>query len=73
MFDLKKQYELSEYIDEIKNKGAYYILTNAAHEVVEEIFSKEGDFKCKISRASLIGGFNANRGKYSEFIFTNCR
>ncbi len=73
LFDLNKQYELSEYIDEIKNKGAYYILTNAAHDVVDNIFSKEGDYKKKVSRASVIGGKNAKRDKYSEFIFTNCR
>jgi len=71
LFDLKKQYELSEYIDEIKSKGAYYILTNAAHDVVEKIFTKEGDFKTKIARASLIGGINAKRGKYKEFVFSN--
>lgn len=71
LFDITKQRELSEYIDEIKNKGAYYILTNAAHNVIEDIFSKEGDFKKKISRASLIGGVNAKRGQYKEFVFTN--
>ena len=71
LFDLQKQYELSEYIDEIKNKGAYYILTNAAHNVIEDIFTKQGDFKKKISRASLIGGINAKRGQYKEFVFTN--
>ncbi|CAM1356319.1 DNA adenine methylase [Tenacibaculum ascidiaceicola] len=71
LFDIQKQYELSEYIDEIKNKGAFYILTNAAHDVVEDIFTKEGDFKQKISRASLIGGINAKRGRYKEFVFTN--
>jgi DNA adenine methylase len=71
LFDIQKQYELSEYIDEIKSKGAYYILTNAAHEVVEDIFTKEGDYKTKIARASIIGGTNAKRGKFKEFVFSN--
>ena len=71
LFDLKKQYELSEYIDEIKNRGAYYILTNAAHKVIEDIFTKEGDTMQKISRVSLIGGINAKRGQYKEIVFTN--
>ncbi len=71
LFDLEKQHELSEYIDEIKARGAYYILTNAAHKVVEEIFTKEGDSMIGLSRASLIGGKSAKRGAYKEFIFTN--
>tara|TARA_R110002073_G_scaffold72537_1_gene177287 strand:- start:279113 stop:279958 length:846 start_codon:yes stop_codon:yes gene_type:complete len=71
LFDLKKQFELSEYIDEIKKKGAYYILTNAAHEVIESIFEREDDLMHGITRASLIGGINAKRGQYKEYIFTN--
>ena len=71
LFDLKKQYELSEYIDEIKERGAYYILTNAAHDVIKKIFTKENDIVRRISRVSLIGGLNAKRGKYEEYIFTN--
>ncbi|MEH6537752.1 MAG: Dam family site-specific DNA-(adenine-N6)-methyltransferase [Psychroserpens sp.] len=71
LFSEKNQYELSEMIDQIKDKGAYYILTNAAHFKVKEIFDK-GDKISKLKRASLIGGINAKRGKYSEYIFTNC-
>ena len=71
LFDLEKQHELSRYIDEVKERGAYYILTNAAHTVVDEIFTKESDSKIGLSRASLIGGKKAKRGTYKEFIFTN--
>jgi DNA adenine methylase len=42
-------------IDEIKSKEAYYILTNAAHAKVEEIFDK-GDKIIHLERASLVGG-----------------
>ena len=70
LFSERNQYELSEMIDAIKKKGAYYILTNAAHFKVKEIFDK-GDKIVKLKRASLIGGINAKRGKYSEYVFTN--
>jgi len=71
LFSLEDQYRLSTLIDYIKSKGAFYILTNAAHHKITEIFDK-GDFKIELSRANLIGGINAKRGQTSEYIFTNC-
>lgn len=70
LFSLDDQIRLSSLIDDIKDKGAYYILTNAAHPRIKEIFSK-GDSVLKKSRASLIGGLSAQRGHTEEFIFTN--
>lgn len=70
LFSLDDQRRLSSLIDFIKKKGAYYILTNAAHRTIEEIFEK-GDRKLKLSRANLIGGLNAERGQATEYIFTN--
>jgi len=70
LFSLEDQYRLSGFIDEIKKKNAFYISTNAAHHIIEEIFEK-GDTKIKLHRASLIGGENAIRGKFEEVIFTN--
>ena len=54
----------------IKEKQAFYILTNAAHDKVKNIFSK-GDKMIELKRASLIGGINAKRGKYAELLITN--
>ncbi|MFD2512567.1 DNA adenine methylase [Pontibacter locisalis] len=70
LFSLEDQYRLSDYIKQIKVRGAFYILTNAAHQVVKEIFSN-GDRMYEVDRASIIGGKNAKRGKYSELILTN--
>ena len=70
IFHLDDQVRLSELIDEIKRKDAYYILTNAAHKTIDEIFEK-GDRKLLLSRASLIGGAKSTRGQTHEFIFTN--
>ena len=71
LFSLEDQKRLSSFIDYIKHKNAYYILTNAAHPVIDEIFTKTGDRKIDLTRNSLIGGKNAKRQKISEFIFTN--
>jgi DNA adenine methylase len=70
LFSLDDQIRLSSLIDAIKRKGAYYILTNAAHKKIDEIFEK-GDKKITLQRASLIGGINAKRTPTKEFIFTN--
>ncbi|MBO0441793.1 DNA adenine methylase [Candidatus Enterococcus ikei] len=71
LFSLYDQHRLSEFIDYIKEIGAYYVLTNAAHEKIIEIFEKDGDIRYDLSRANLIGGKNAKRGKIKEFVFTN--
>jgi len=70
LFSLEDQVRLSELINKIKEKDAYYILTNAAHAKILEIFEK-GDRLIELNRASLIGGTNAKRGQTSEYIFTN--
>ena len=70
LFSLEDQYNLSDTIKTIKNIGAYYILTNAAHQTIRDIFNN-GDKMYEIDRASLIGGKNAKRGNYAELILTN--
>lgn len=72
LFSIEDQYRLSELIDYIKRKEAYYILTNAAHKKIEEIFEKQ-DAKMYFSRPSLIGGANAIRGVFEEAVFTNIK
>ncbi|HIT26451.1 MAG TPA: Dam family site-specific DNA-(adenine-N6)-methyltransferase [Candidatus Ornithoclostridium excrementipullorum] len=71
LFSLEDQKRLSRFIDYIKRKNAYYILTNAAHEEIKKIFTKEGDILLELRRKSLIGGRNASRKEISEYIFTN--
>ena len=70
IFSLSEQYRLSEMIDKVKDIGAYYILTNAAHPEVKNIFQKDDAF-FEVSRASTIGGTGSKRGKYAELIMTN--
>ena len=71
LFCIEDQYRLSNLIDYIKSVGAFYILTNAAHSKVFEIFDK-GDTKVELNRVSIVGGVNAKRGRTSEYLFTNC-
>lgn len=70
LFSLDDQYRLSSLIDFVKSKGAYYVLTNAAHKKILEIFDKN-DRVVALERANLIGGLRAHRGRTTEYIFTN--
>ena len=70
LFSLEDQFRLSSTIDWIDKTGAYYILTNAAHSKIEEIFGR-GDQKLIIKRASLVAAAKDKRGYYSEMIFSN--
>ncbi len=70
IFSLDDQYRLAKTIERIKEIGAYYILTNACHGTIKKIFDN-GDRIVKMSRASLIGGKKAKRGKYAELVITN--
>lgn len=71
LFSLDDQHRLKRFIEYVKRKGAYYILTNAAHETIREIFLTEGDRIVELQRNSLIGGRHAARAAISEYIFTN--
>lgn len=70
LFSLHDQYRLAESIEIIRKRGAKYILTNAAHSKIREIFDL-GDTCIELSRASLIGGRMAKRGSVQELLFTN--
>lgn len=70
LFSFDDQRRLSSLIDEIKRRGAYYILANAAHESIAALFDK-GDNMIETSRRNSIGGINAVRGRGTEYLFTN--
>lgn len=70
LFSLEDQYRLNDFIGEVKKKRAYYIMTNAANEKIDEIFTN-CDKKIETIRSSAIGGKKARRGKVKEYLFTN--
>jgi DNA adenine methylase len=71
IFSLEDQKRLSNMIGQIKEIGAFYIMTNANHESLRSIFGVHKDKMITIERNSLIGGIGAKRGRYSEIIMTN--
>ena len=70
VFTYDDQNRLSKMIDKIKSRDAYYVLTNADHEIIRDVFDKK-DRVIPVSRNSRIGGKSAQRGQYEECIFTN--
>lgn len=70
LFSIDQQYRLAEMIKEVRRKNAYYIMTNAAHPEIIEIFGN-GDQIFELKRNSLIGAKSSSRGKYEEIVLTN--
>lgn len=70
IFSIEDQQRLANYIQFIMDQGAYFILTNAAHDSIREIFADCGR-SMLVERQSLIGGKLAKRGLTSELVFTN--
>lgn len=71
LFSLDDQKRLRRFIDLIRERKAYYILTNTFHDEILNIFSIVGDCCIPVQRACVIGGTNARRGNVMEYMFTN--
>jgi DNA adenine methylase len=70
LFSIEDQFKLRQAIDRLNSIGAYFILTNAAHEKIAEIFDGIG-VRYELNRNSLLGGKNAKRQQIQEYVFTN--
>ncbi len=71
LFSFYDQQRLAEIIKKIRDKGAYYILSNAHHPDVKKIYHKFNDSILSLERKSMISGNNKGRDIYSEYLFTN--
>lgn len=71
LFSFEDQKRLKRFINEVNSIGAFYILTNAAHKSISDIFCDDNCKHFVVNRNSLLGGSYAQRGKIEEFIFTN--
>jgi DNA adenine methylase len=71
LFSLDDQIRLAATAQRINDVGAYYILTNAKHDKVKEIYRGLGS-PLILERASTIGGVGAVREQIKEYLFTNC-
>ena len=70
LFSLEDQHRLKSCIDSIIEKDAYFILTNAAHETIFNIFKDCGK-TIELSRFCGLGGRKAKRQSTTEYVFTN--
>lgn len=70
LFSFEDQKKLAKAIEAINAAGARYILTNAAHISISDLFSPLGT-RITVSRKNSIGGSNAIRGRADEYLFTN--
>jgi DNA adenine methylase len=72
LFSFEDQRRLSSLVDKIRDRGAHYILANAAHQSIADLFDM-GDRRIETTRRNSIGGVNAVRGRATEFLFTNLK
>jgi DNA adenine methylase len=70
LFSLDDQYALADKLRELNRIGAKFILTNAYHKKIKEIFHDTGNFH-KLKRKSLIGGKGAKRECINEYLIRN--
>lgn len=70
LFAWTDQIRLKNFLDDINNLGAYYLLTNAAHDSILELFSNNHKIY-ELERPCVIGSIPEKRKKVTEYIFTN--
>jgi DNA adenine methylase len=70
IFAWQDQERLRVYIDSLNSIGAFFILTNAAHYSIKDLYDGVGKIS-KLERPSLIGGKGAKRDLYHEYLITN--
>jgi DNA adenine methylase len=70
LFAWHDQIRLCEYIKKIKERNAYFILTNAMHNAIKLVFGEIAE-PIIVSRNSTIAGKSIFRRPIQEFLFTN--
>lgn len=71
IFTWEDQIRLANFIQKLKLKKALFIMTNAAHPSVGNLFKGIGK-RQTLKRYSVVGGKGAKRQEINEYIFTNC-
>ncbi len=72
IFSWEDQKRLTGLLRTISESNAYFILTNAAHTSIAELFDGLGHLHI-VKRPSTIGGKGAKRIQVNEYIFTNIK
>ncbi len=72
IFSWDDQLRLRDFLTFIKEKNAYFIMTNAHHDSIIELFNDMGEIIIQ-SRPSLVGGKGAKRATYKEILVSNIK
>lgn len=70
LFSFEDQRRLARVIKSVSDRGADFILTNAAHSSIAELFAPLGR-RLTVTRRNVIGGTSAGRGRAEEYLFTS--
>jgi len=70
LFSFTDQERLREVVLSLRDRGVYYVMTNAAHDSIRQLFEL-GDQRLELQRRSVVGGRSAARGMATEYLFTN--
>ncbi len=70
LFSLDDQYSLADCLNALNTMGAFFIMTNAYHKKIAEIYKGTGSFTV-LERSSLVGGKGAKREHIREYIVKN--
>ena len=70
IFSWEDQIRLKDQVENIIIKKGTFILTNAYHKSIKELYNNIGVAK-RLERFSVVGGSNAKRDKFHEIIITN--
>jgi DNA adenine methylase len=70
LFRFADQHRLRMTVERIAATGAYFVLTNAAHQSIADLFDGVGR-RIELNRKNAVGGRKALRGSAAEYLFTN--
>ena len=70
LFKIEDQYRLAECLRQLTDIGAFFLMTNAYHKKIKDIYHGTGEFS-QLTRNSLIGGKGAIRSTIKEYLIKN--
>lgn len=70
LFSFSDQERLAAACLRIADANAYFILSNAAHQSIHDLFGPIAE-ETRVSRKSAVGGRASSRGRVDEYVFTN--
>ncbi|SEH29910.1 MULTISPECIES: DNA adenine methylase [Chryseobacterium] len=70
LFSWDDQERLKQIIEQIISREAFFILTNASHHSIEDLYNGIANITV-LSRPSIVGGRSKTRGIYNELIIYN--